>query len=206
MQLFKRANIMKSLIIVIAALTSLSASAQIGVDAIAKQRARDVANQNANRRVDLPNSNPAGAPAARPAAPNVAATPLTAGQQAFAAFQSRLFSVNTNSPSSIKADLARAMGNVAQGANKPSQATLDKLSDHLTTALNEAKLNIQSKTRLAQDVGVLLNSARTPPAQRDAMIKDVQSILQTGGASSDNTTAVGTDLQAVTNEVKPAVQ
>jgi hypothetical protein len=195
---------MKHLIIAIAVLTSLSASAQSGVDAMAKQRAKDLANQSAHRSLDVPTARPPAA--ARPGTPNMVTTPLTAGQQAFAQFQSQLFSVNTNSPASTKGDLARAMGNVALGANKPSQGTLNKLSDHLTTALNESKLSAQNKTRLAQDVGVLLNSANTPPVQKDAMIKDVQSILQTGGASSENASAVAADLQAVTNEVKTAAK
>jgi hypothetical protein len=195
---------MKHLIIIVAALTCLTASAQIGVDAIAKQRARDVANQNNNRSMQPPSA----APAARPAAPTpaMAATPLTPGQQAYANFQAGLFAINPNSPPEAKQTLAKDLGNVAQGANKPSPATVSKLTDHLTTALAEAKLTTPRKTRLAQDVAVLLNSAATPPAQKQAMIQDVQSILQSGGSSSENSAAVAADLQTVTDEVKSAAK
>jgi len=186
---------MKHLIVVIAALASLTASAQLGVDAIAKRQARDAANQNNNRQMP-------GTTTARPAAPAVSATPMTPGQQAYAVFQSKLLAINTNSPATAKDDLSRSMANMAQGANKPSQATVSKLTDHLTTALDEAKLTPAKKTRLAQEVAVLLNSANTPPAQKDAMVKDVQSILQTGGASGDSVAAVAADLQAVVDEVK----
>jgi len=95
------------------------------------------------------------------------------------------------------------MGNVAQGT-KPSQETLSKLSDHLTTALSEStKLTTARKTHVAQEIGVLLNSANTPVDQKDAMIKDVQSILEGAGATSEHASAVAADLTAVTNEVKP---
>ena len=199
---------MKHLIIAIAALVSLSASGQIGVDAIAKQRARDVANQNNNRSIEPPASG--GAPGAqarpRPAQPAVTATPLTASQQAFANFQSQLFAVNTNTAASLKSTLAKDMAEVARGATKPSADTLSKLSDHLTTSYAEAKLTLAQKTRLAQNIGVLLNSANTLPAQKEAMIKDVESILQTGGASAENAAAVSADLKTVTEELKPTAK
>jgi hypothetical protein len=190
---------MKHLIIALAALTTLTASAQIGVDAIAKQRARDVANQNNNRSMQPPTA----ASQPRPAQPAAAAaTPMTASQQAYANFQSQLFAVNANTATNLKPMLAKDMANVAQGA-KPSQPTLDKLSDHLTTALGEAKLSTSQKTRLAQNVGVLLNSANTAPTQKEAMIKDVQSILEKGGVSTENAAAVAADLKSVTDEIKP---
>jgi hypothetical protein len=193
---------MKHLIIALAALTTITASAQIGVDAIAKQRARDASAKTSSRGME-----PGGAPAnaARPAAaqPAVAATPLTPSQQAYANFQSQLFAVNTNNAASVKSSLAKDMASVAQGANKPSSETLAKLSDHLTAAYAETTLKAPQKTRLAQDIGVLLNSANTAPGPKEAMIKDVESILQTGGASADNAAAVAADLKTVTDEVKP---
>jgi len=193
---------MKHFIIVVAALSCLTASAQIGVDAIAKQRARDAANQNNNRGTEPPNYSQPGQ--GRPGAPVVSATPQpNAAQQAFATFQKQLFGVTTNVTADQKGALAADMGNVAQGA-KPSQATLTKLSDHLATALAECtKLTAQRKTHLAQEVGVLLNSANTPQAQKDAMVKDVQSILEGGGASTENASAVAADLTSVTDEIKP---
>jgi len=198
---------MKYLVILAVTLATLTASAQSGVDAIAKQRARDAANQGANRSIDLPGNMPppGGRPAAPAPAPAVAATPLTPGQQAFAIFQAELLAVKTNS-TDVQSALGRGMANVAQGANKPSSATLSKLSDHLATALTDTKLTPARKTRLAQDIGVLLNSANTPPAQKDALIKDAQSILSAGGASADAAAAVAGDLKTVTDEVKPAAK
>jgi hypothetical protein len=111
--------------------------------------------------------------------------------------------MNTNSSPGDKQDLAQSLGKVAQGANKPSSATLSKLGDHLSTAMSEAKLTTPKKTRVAQEVAVLLNSANTPLAQKQAMIKDVQTILEAGGTSAESSAAVGTDLQTVVDEVKP---
>ncbi len=193
---------MKRLIIAVAALSCLTASAQTGVDAMAKQRARDVANQNNNRSTEPPNYSQPGQ--ARGGAPAVSSTPtLNPAQQAFANFQKQLFGVTTNTTADQKGVLAADMGNVAQGT-KPSPATLTKLSDHLTTALGEStKLTQQRKTHLAQEIGVLLNSANTPQTQKDAMVQDVQSILESGGASSENASAVAADLTSVTDELKP---
>jgi hypothetical protein len=194
---------MKHLIIVVAALSCLTASAQTGVDAIAKQRARDAANQNNNRSMEPPKYSQPGQ--ARPAAPAAPAAPQpTPAQQAYAAFQKQLLGLTPNVTPDQKSALAAGMGNVAQGP-KPSQATLTKLSDHLTTALAECtKLTVQRKTHLAQEVGVLLNSANTSPAQKEAMVKDIQSILESGGASSENASAVAADLTTVIQEIKPA--
>ncbi|HWD93588.1 MAG TPA: hypothetical protein VG938_14700 [Verrucomicrobiae bacterium] len=188
---------MKHLIIALAALASLNASAQIGVDAIAKQRARDVSNQNNNRVMQQSGAaRPAGTPAVTPA-------PLTPGQQAYAGFQSQLFAINTNSSPADKQDLAQSLGKVAQGANKPSPETLSKLSEHLSTAVSEAKLTTPKKTRLAQDVAVLLNSANTPLAQKQAMVQDVGTILRAGGTSDGDVAGVTADLQTVMEELKP---
>jgi hypothetical protein len=200
-QFSKTSRIMKHLLIALAIGASLTASAQIGVDAIAKQRARDAANQTSSRGIEPSGANPAaGRPATAP--PTVTATPLTPSQQAYASFQSQLLAVNTNSSPADKQDLAGNLGKVAQGATKPSAATLSKLSDHLTAALAEAKLTSQRKIRVAQNVAVLMNTAAMP-AQKQAMIKDVESILHSGGASSENTAAVTADLQAITDELKP---
>ena len=189
---------MKHLIIAIALLAAFTAGAQTGVDAMAKQRAKDVANQNNNRVLQQP-----GAATAAATAPVVTATPLTPAQQAYASFQSQLFTVNSNSTPDVKQALAKDMANVSQGANKPSSATLSKLSDHLTTAFGETKLSTEKKTRIAREIGVLLNSANTPPAQKTAMIQDVASTLKAGGTSSENAAAVATDLQTLTTEVMP---
>lgn len=194
---------MKHLIIALAALFSLNASAQIGSQAIIKQRAKDVANQNNNRGMEPPQGGAQAAPQARPVQPQVSTTPMSTGQLAYSKFQAQLFAVNTNTAASVKPILAKDMANVAQGASKPSQETLTKLSDHLTTAYAETKLDMPVKTRLAQCIAVLLNSANTAPAQKDAMLKDVEMILQNGGASAENASAVVTDLKTVVEEVKP---
>src|SRR5258708_27998638 len=94
----KPAQRMKHLIIAIVALTSLTVRAQTGVDAMAKQRAKDVANQNNNRSMEPPGATPA-APAPRPGSsmPTVTATPLNASQQTSARFQSEMFLATSHS-------------------------------------------------------------------------------------------------------------
>lgn len=203
LQVLQQGETMKHLIIALAALTSLTAAAQTGVDAMAIQRARNVANQNNNRSMDP--SAYSGAPAATAtAAP--AATPMTPGQQAYARFQASFFAMNTNSSAEAKQLFASNLAGVAQGT-KPSQATTSKLSEHLATAVSEAKLTPSKKTHIAQEVAVVMNSANKTPDQAQTMIKDVQSTLEASGSSGENAAAVAADLQAVANEIqKPAAK
>src|SRR5579862_513355 len=90
---------MKHLITAIAmvVMACVAVNAQTGVDAMAKQRARDVANQNNNRSMD-PNAY-TGATASRAAAAPAtqAPQPLTSAQQAYSRFQTSLLAMNTNS-------------------------------------------------------------------------------------------------------------
>lgn len=198
---------MKHLIIAIATMVAcLAANAQTGVDAMAKQRARDVANQNNNRSMD-PNAYtgaPATPTAAAPVAP--APQPMNSAQQAYARFQASLLTMNTNSSDAAKQQFAANLTAVSQGA-KPSSATTSKLSQQLATALSESKLTSTKKTRVAQEVAVLMNSANKTPEQAQAMVKGVQSTLEAGGVSSDDASAVATDLQAAVDEIqKPAAK
>lgn len=194
---------MKHLIIALATLISAATYAQTGVDAMAIQRAHNVANQNNNRSMD---------PAAHSGVPTTtataapAATPLTPGQQAFARFQSSLFAMNTNSSVEAKQQFESNLAGVAQGT-KPSPAAASKLSENLATAVSEAKLTSAKKALVAREVARLLNSANLPQDQAQTMIKDVQSTLESGGASSENAAAVGAGLRAVTDEIqKPAAK
>lgn len=180
----------------------VAVNAQTGVDAMAIQRAKNVANQNNNRSMD-PNAHTGAAPTPVTAAPTAAAPqPMNSAQAAYARFQASLIAINTNSSAMTKQEFAGNLAAVAQGANKPSSDATSKLSDNLATALSESKLTSTKKTRLAQQVAVLMNSANKTPEQAQAMIKDVQSTLETGGASSENASAVATDLQAVVDQIQ----
>jgi hypothetical protein len=197
---------MKHLIIaIVAVMACLAADAQTGVDAMAKQRARDVANKNNNRSMD-PNAYTGAAPtpaATAPATPQ----PMNSAQQAYARFQASLLALNTNSTDATKQQFAGNLAAVAQGANKPSPAATSKLSQHLAEALSESKLSSTKKIHVAQGVAVLMNSANKTPEQAQAGIKDVQSTLESGGISSENASAVAADLQAVVDEIqKPAAK
>lgn len=190
---------MKYLILAAAALGCMVANAQTGVDAMAKQRAKDVANENNHRNVETP---PTAAATPTASAPAPAPVPLNAAQQAYARFQSSLYAVNSNSTAEAKQQFTSSLGGVAQGANKPSQATVSKLSDHLTTALAEAKLSPAKKTHVAQEVAVLMNSGNQTSERKQELIKDVQSTLEAGGSSSENAAAVAADLQSAADEIQ----
>lgn len=189
---------MKHVVIALTVLISAAAYAQTGVDAMAIQRAHNVANQNNNRSMDPAAHSGAPMTATSPAAP---ATPLTPGQQAFMRFQSSFFAMNTNSSTGAKQQFESNLAGVAQGT-KPSQAATSKLSENLATAVSEAKLTSEKKALVAREVARLLNSGNLPQDQAQTMIKDVQSTLESGGSSSENAAAVGADLRTVTDEIQ----
>jgi hypothetical protein len=198
---------MKYLIIAVATTAAcLAMNAQTGVDAMAKQRAKDAANQNNNRSMD-PNAYTGATPTAAAAAPTTPAQPMNSAQQAYARFQASVLAMHTNSTDAAKQQFGSNLAAVAQGANKPSSASTTKLSQSLATALAESKLTSAKKAHLAQDVAVLMNSANKTPEQTQAIIKDVRSTLEAGGVSSENASAVASGLQSAVEEIqKPAAK
>ena len=198
---------MKYLIITVATIAAcLSVNAQTGVDAMAKQRAKDAATKNNNRSMD-PNAYTGAAPTTTAAAPTAPAQPMNSAQQAYARFQASVLAMHTNSTDAAKQQFGSNLAAVAQGANKPSPTSTTKLSQSLATALAESKLTSAKKAHLAQDVAVLMNSASKTPEQTKAMIKDVQSTLEAGGVSIENASAVAVSLQSAVDEIqKPAAK
>jgi len=56
--------------------------------------------------------------------------------------------------------------------------------------------------RLAQDIDAALNSAAMPSSQFDAIIADVQAILQIGGTKRQLATSAANKLEAAGTEVR----
>lgn len=174
-----------------------------------KRRAKELSNQNNVRQGVTPPSQapakqpavPATAPAAAKAAPQ---TPATIQQQNLA----RLFtdfasikpgkSVTDEQKQKLIKDLAVAV----RGATKPSLPAVTKFVNGLTGALLEKELGAAEQSRLAQNVEAVLNSERLPSAQFDAIIADVQAILQVGGTKRNVAVNVANDLKAVGAEVR----
>lgn len=70
---------------------------------------------------------------------------------------------------------------IAARTTKPSLPTVTKLVDTLAAALGENILGEAEQERLALNLNSVFNSKPLPAAQFDAIIADVQAILQVGG-------------------------
>ena len=72
----------------------------------------------------------------------------------------------------------------AQGAGKPSSATVHKLAKDLAAALAGRTLTPAQRSRVAQDLQAVVSGANVPAAQMDDIIGDVPVILKRAGADA----------------------
>jgi len=169
-----------------------------------KQRAKELVNQN-NVRQGVPPPAPA---APRPAAPATLGTPVAPNPavpqaQNISKIQTDLAALKPGSPVTAEQkqqfikDLA-----VAARTTKPSLPTVTKFVDTLAAALGENSLGEPERERLAQNLNSVFNSKPLPAAQFDAIIADVQAILQVGGVKRPAAASIAGNLKAVGAEVR----
>ncbi len=191
---------MKSLILAFALVLGLQA-VLAGPEQIIKQRAKDARDQN-NTQQGVP-----------PAPPKVTSTPAAAPtistmppQTPEARVDTGMLSVKTNTPVTAAQiqQFARSLAAAVQGPNKPSDATLQKLSKDLLTTLSEKALSPNLRSRLLQDLMAVLNGPSLTAAQAKNVITDIQGVLQMGGASAAKATVVADDVRAVSAEIRKA--
>jgi hypothetical protein len=168
-----------------------------------KRRAKELSNQNNVRQGVAPPSQPAAKPttpaAAKPATPTV----VTA-QQGIARIQADIAAIKTGTPATPeqKTQFLKDIAAVVRGAVKPSLPTAAKFVNGLTAALAEKALGAPEQARLAQNIEAVLNSVAMPPTQFDAVIADVQAILQVGDVKRAAAVAIASDLKTVGQEVR----
>ncbi len=184
----------------------LAASVALGQGSavIIKNRAKETVNQNNVRQGVAPPSQatppPAPAPAPIPAGPlPTVVTPaqgigrLKAG---IAGFKTGSIPTAEQKQQFIK-DLA-----VTARSVKPSLPTVTKFVDSLAVGLSEATLTPEQQGRLAQNLEATLNSKPLPASQFDAIIADVQAIMQVGGIKRTPASSIANNLKAVGAEVR----
>jgi hypothetical protein len=147
-----------------------------GSAVIIKNRAKETVNQNNVRQGVPPPSQTPPPPAPTPAVP---APGLSPAQSA-----------------------AKLKAAVAARTTKPSLPTVTKFVDSLAGGLSEATLTGEQQARLAQNIEAVLNSKPLPAAQFDAIIADVQAILQVGSVKRATATTIAGHLKAVGAEVR----
>ena len=169
---------------------------------IVKQRALELRNQNNVRQGVTPPSQPAqpAQPATRPAT----AVPATPVQQSIAKLRADLTAIKAGSPVTAdqKQQIAKDLFAVAQGANKPSQATAAKLADSLSAAFAEKPLADKDCTRLLSNLAAVLNPANIQSAQMQAIDADIQAIFQANGMARKDAVKIVDQVKAVAAETQ----
>ena len=175
-----------------------------GSEAIIKQRAKELSNQNnVQQGVPPPSQSPAAAPKPATAAPS---TPLTP-QQALAKLQTDLAAIKVNSAvtPAQKQQLARDFTLLAQGSRKPSPAAASKLAEDMSAALAQKPLTEGTRSRLAQNLNAALNPGNIPASQMQEIVSDVQAIFQVSGLARKDAVAIADSVKAIAAELqKPA--
>ena len=182
--------------IILVALIALNAFADSST--IILQRARDVAHTTPTGGIAPESGQHHAGPSTTPATsqPATSATPtLPPGQTVFI---NELSYVKTNDTHRLATDLM----NLAQGTQKPSTATVDKLANDLARAIDGHTFTTAQRGRIAQDIQTVFSGpASMTPARSEAFIVDVPLVLKAGGVESTLTAPVGDDLRAARKEV-----
>jgi hypothetical protein len=186
-----------------------------GSDAIARQRAKNLANQNNNRPVD-PATPPGATPAmpAKPAptpAPGSLAAPVTQAkpnqhQQNIAKLKVDVTRIHTEHKvtDQSKQEFSHDLLSVAQGTTKPSPAAISKLADDLLPALAASSVTTAADEKLVQRLVVLVNSGGLSTERTHEISEETQTALQSAGVSPADASKVAGDLQAIAADVRPA--
>ena len=195
---------MRTLLVAMAVL-GLLVSQALGQGAQAdqiKRRAKELSNQNNVRQgVAPPTQRPA---SQQPTAPKSSATnPAASSRLGSAKIQADIAGLKPGSLATPeqKQQLIKDLAVACRGA-KPSLPAVTTFVNELTAALADKTLDSARQARLAQNIEAVLNSASMPSAQFDAIIADVQAILQTGSPNRNLAASVAGKLKAVGLEAR----
>jgi type VI protein secretion system component VasK len=190
---------MKATFALIGAATLLAAAALAQSDVIIKQHAKEIRDQNNVRQGVTPPAPPP--PAARPTPTTAAPNPV---QQSLAKVRADLTAIQPGSQVTAqqKQQLAKDLLATAQGANKPSSATVTALAEELSTACAQKSLADKDLTRLLTDLAAVLNPANIQQTQMQAIFSDVQAIFQVSGLARKDAIKISDAAKAVAAEAR----
>jgi hypothetical protein len=177
---------------------ALLQAAIAGPEHIIKQRAKDVRDQN-NTQQGVPS-----APARVSSTPVQTAVRVAPSQPPLAQLNSQILNLKTNVPVTAAQiqQFAGSLAAAAQGASRPSSATLQKLSKDLLGSLSEKPLNANLRTRLVQNLLAVLNGSTLTAPQANNIIGDIQGVLQMGGTPAEKATVIAEDVRSVSAQVR----
>src|ERR1019366_1958588 len=193
---------MKRAIGLFGAATLMAGSVFAGPDAIIKQRALEIRDQNNVRQGVTPPSQPA-----QPApAPGTSASP-TPIQLSISKLRADLTAIRPNTPVTAgqKQQIAKDLMAAAQGASKPSQSTATDLANTPAAAFADKPLGDKECGRLLSDLAAVLNPAKIQASQMQAIYADIQDIFQANGMARKDAVKIVDQVKAVAAETqKPA--
>jgi len=193
------------LLFVLLAVGVTNAAAQGAAGYIAKQRAKELVNQN-NVRQGVPTpAQPA--KAAPPPASGQAVPPATTfKQQNIARLQADLAAIVGKGQ--VSAELKQRLGKDllagSQGLRKPAGATVTRAADNLSGVLAGTTLESSEQARLAQDLNAICDCGSTGATRVEAVLSDAQAILQVAGVKRSAAVSAVTDLRAIASEIQHA--
>jgi len=193
---------MKTVLSLVGAATLVAGSVFAGPDVIIKQRAKEIRDQN-NVRQGVTPPGQAASPS-QPSAPSASSAPSPVLQQGLAKLRADLAAFKPNSPVTpqqklqLKNDLLAS----AQGAGKPSSATISVLADSLSAAFTQSAFPDKDRDRLVSRLAAVLNPANIQSAQMDAIYADVQAIFQANGLTRKDAVKIVDQVKAVGAETR----
>ena len=173
----------------------LSATAVAQSDVIIKQHAKDIRDRNNAQQGVTPPSTPA-----PPATPPAAAASPTPVQQSVAKVRADFMTIQPNNSqvtAEQKQQLAKDLLATAQGANKPSSATVTALADELSKALAQKALSDKDRNRLLTDLAAVLNPANIQQTQMQAIYGDIQAMFKANGVAPNDAVRITDAVKAV---------
>jgi hypothetical protein len=192
---------MKRALALLGAATFVTTSIFAGPEAVLK-RARETRDQN-NVRQGVPLPAQPSQPSRR-TAPAASTAPNPLLQQNLVKVRSNLAAIRANSTvtAAQKQQLSTNLLACAQGASKPSPATVATLAESLTAAFVEKPLSQASRNRLVSDLAVVLNPAKYSAGQIQAVCNDVQAIFQANGTARRDAVKIADQVKAVAAETQ----
>ncbi len=193
---------MKTALSLIGVVSLVAGAAIAGPDVIIKQRAKEIRDQNNVRQGVTPPSQTT--QPGQPAPPSASTPATTALQQSLARVKADLAAIKPNSAVTPQqnAQLSKDLLASAQGASKPSSATIAALADSLAAAFAQNSIPESGRNRLVSDLAAVLNPANIQPAQMQAIHADIQAIFQANGMARKDAVKIVDQVKAVAAETQ----
>ena len=109
---------------------------------------------------------------------------------------------NTQVAQRLQALSARVI-NLARGPDRPSNDSVDRLSEDLLRAFSGTHLDTDGQLVVSVVINLIVNCQNLPAAQIEFWVNDMAIVLRTAGVPPAVCNAVGCDLNSIALEIRP---